>query len=576
MSFIIRQRTATGRVNIHLATSVHRPGKTPCHTRQHLGTLDPVTGELLWARHLPEPDDYLRALLAKKGIQYLGRRTQGPGRGSPNRAAISNAAGSVKLDRSVYLEELGRPGLLQQIAQESGLAEAVMAAFGDSAGARLLWVAMHLLCEGDPLSMIEDWAVEVRGQANPLLAVGAIIEALQAVGGSPAARRSFFLRWIEARGMPAAVMHDTSSVTTYSRLLEETEWGYQREITPGPQFNFTMAVDRQNRWPLWYRTQPVALPDIATLNTAATRVNDLGLDDVAYTFDRGYFSQANLAALLEQGLHFTIGIPLHLEQAEDLLQRHWQTLIAFKHAFLFQGAMVGHVPCVYTLKLPDGSDCRLAAHLYYHPERREQLSARLGRAVLALRERASAESFNTLAEGRHWLAENAGNYDKYFAVTKRAGKVTIQMIANRVELSSRKFGVTLIVTSVLAGSPHQPTRELVLAEYRGRELTDRLSELYRQSQGPAPLAVGDVPLAEGRIFLAFLALTWRTMLESRLRQINSPRPLTPLQALVILKKIKRLHPASGAPMLLEVPRRARELLTALKLTPEQLTPPPAP
>ena len=65
MAFIIKQKQRDGKTIVHLAESVHRPGRTPCHRRRHLGVLDAETGELILAKGQPEPDGELTELLRK-------------------------------------------------------------------------------------------------------------------------------------------------------------------------------------------------------------------------------------------------------------------------------------------------------------------------------------------------------------------------------------------------------------------------------------------------------------------------------------------------------------------------------
>ena len=75
MSYIVIQKAKNGRVCVHLAENHHAPelGQSR-QTREHIGVLDPDTGELRLSSRRPEPDARLLELLAKRGIAYSGRR----------------------------------------------------------------------------------------------------------------------------------------------------------------------------------------------------------------------------------------------------------------------------------------------------------------------------------------------------------------------------------------------------------------------------------------------------------------------------------------------------------------------
>jgi hypothetical protein len=558
--FIIKQKSASGRINVHLAGSVHRPGRTPCHTRKHLGTLDSETGELLLSKKAEKPNAEILSLLSEKGISFHGRMAMPSGR--PARPLAMACRGRAQV------EEVGRVGALSHLAESSGLLRALQTAFGADDARRLLCAAMHQVCEGEPLYLLEDWMEGAAGSPCDGLSPSGV-GALAREAGSKGAvelRRKFYAEWINACGKPRALIHDTTSISTYSRRLEDAEWGYNRDGEPLPQVNLALVVARDTRIPIWCRTLPGSVPDVASLQVTAAQLVGLGLKKFSFSLDRGYYSGENLSAMITAKISFTIGVPLHLKQVKELLRRHRPALSAFKRTFLMNGTLVSHVPCDITVSGKDKVKHKVAAHLYFCPERHAQMAESLGKAVLEVAANAEREAFESLSQARSWLARNSGGLAKYFGIEVKDGRPSIRLKANRVAADSKKFGAALIATS---GFEAKADREEALAVYRSRDIAEKVFDSYKNATGNSRLRTGGDESAEGRIFIAFLAVTLRALMEEALRKSGMKKAVTVPEALALLRKIKRLWQAE-TPLLLEVPKRSREIAMAVGVATEDM------
>lgn len=557
--FVIRQKTKSGRVCVHLASSVHRPGKTPIHNRTHLGVLDPSTGELLLSKKAQEPSHEVIKLLEAKGISYSGRHA--PSKGRPRRQRDWHSG-------NITVEEVGRVGALLQLAGSHGLVDALHSAFGDDAR-QLLCAAIHQVCEGAPLCLLEGWLENVSGVECDGISPSAI-GSLAGILGSPEAleaRRRFFSEWIRACGMPKVLVHDTTSISTYSNMLEDAEWGYNRDNESLPQVNLALVMDRGSRVPIWYRSLPGSIPDVASLQVTAAQLMELGLHDFVFTLDRGYFSNANLAALISEGIGFIIGIPLHLKQARALLQKHRRALSSFKRSFLAKDAVVGHFPCAIPVKT-DGGARELPAHLYFCKERHNAMSVRLQKTVLGIAAAAGETNFDSYQDAREWLVTNAGKLSGLFRLRIEEGRPVISVKPNRVSATEANFGFTLIATS---GDGEIPSnREDVLSEYRSRDLAEKVFDAYKNATGNNRLRTGNGNAAEGRMFIAFLAVTLRAMLENKLKEMRGKKTPSVPEALASLSKIKRIKQPGSPPLMLEVPKKSREVAAAVGVNLENI------
>ena len=85
-------------------------------------------------------------------------------------------------------------------------------------------------------------------------------------------RDSFYKSWFIACGNPKSLIHDTTSISTYSKKINDSEWGYNRDKEKLKQINMALVVSEEKQLPLWYRIIPGSIPDVSTLNPFRRKV----------------------------------------------------------------------------------------------------------------------------------------------------------------------------------------------------------------------------------------------------------------------------------------------------------------
>jgi len=556
MAYVVKQATGRGQVHLYLAVNHHDPAKRQARqSRTYLGVLDQATGELLLGMNSQEPDAATKELLRGKGITYAGRRASPPGpkpTGPRKPRPAADIAGALSRSRVV---EIGRVEALSHLAKQSGLLGALESAYGSDAAGRVLAVAMYEACEGGAMYLAGEWAEETGAPEG--LSSASLSRLASELGSDTASSDTFFRSWIEACGKPVALVHDTTSISSYAADLDLAEWGYNRDKEALPQVNLALVVARESRLPLWFRVVPGSVPDVSTLKLTGRMLRALGLERFAYALDKGYYSLSNLKDMLESKLGFTIGVPLGNAQAKALVAASRRALAAVKRSFLYKDERVRHVEGVFTVETKDGART-LPAHLYSDPARREAMSKRIETAVLELERKGSENPFEGRSQARAWIRGNAGRLGKFLAPSVEAGRWRVARKANALARAMNDFGLTLVVTT----SPdHGP--EATLSDYRCRDMAEKVFDTCKNSTGNRRLHTGDEATAQGRLFLAFLAVTLRCLVEAKLRQAKLLKAHTVDEAFAFLRKVKRIQLADGGSALLEVPRKARLVAEAL-------------
>ncbi len=555
MSFIVKQPKGGGNTHVYIVESHHIPKlKQGRQTREYLGVLAMDGCELLLGVRTPEPTPAVLAMLAKRNINYNGRMAGLPG---PKTSRARRADGTTAV-----LIETGRTDALTLMAVEFGLSAALSSAFGAEDGTRLLGLAMHQACESSPSYMAGDWLDGTSfGRRSGSLSASTVSRLLASIGSDIEAQSKFFRLWIDACGKPHALIHDTTSISTHADRLTQAEWGYNRDKESLPQVNLALVCERGGRIPLWYRTIPGSVPDVATLQTTCRIISDLGLADFSLSLDRGYFSETNLAEMTRAKLGFVIGVPMSRAQASALVHKHKAALESAKQSFLHNGARLRHVPCKYEVKLPSGRMKQISAHLYLDTERRELLSRRFETSVIELEMKAAAKAvakpFKNVGEAGEWIADNAGQLGKYLAPARRNGKAVVRRLDDAVATASESMGYMLLLAS-----DRKSGRDTVLSDYRCRDIAEKIFDTYKNATGNNRLRSGDDDGAAGRVFVAFIATILHCLAERRLTQAKA-KTHSVREALNLLVKIKTLRHANGRVIPLEIPRKTKDIFDIL-------------
>jgi len=455
----------------------------------------------------------------------------------------------------------GDAWLVRHLAAASGLEEELMRVFGAAEGGALAGLAAHQFATGHALYRAEAWLSQrevPESWRGPLASESAVHGFVARVGADVGRREEFLERWVERHKGGAAVVFDTTSVSSHSPSLDLAEWGYNRDDESLPQVNFSLAATPDGM-PLFYRVLPGSIPDVRTIATTLRIARDYGLERLGLSLDRGFYSAANLRELLGLDCGLVLGAPWSVAQARALFKRHRARLESPRHVFLYGGTPLRHVADEWRQ-----DDATLAAHLFFDPGRHTESALRVEKHVFGLVEKAARERFRNWREAKAWIAENAGARAACLRVANDEGKaLRVVPKPNRIAAATARAGYTLVLTR--GREQADETAEAVLRDYRARDLAEKLFDAFKTEHGQYRLRTASDESVQGRFFLGFATLALRAELENRMHAANLHKSMTDANVLDELGKAKALVTRKGTRILLEVSKKQRELLAALKL-----------
>lgn len=229
-----------------------------------------------------------------------------------------------------------------------------------------------------------------------------------------------------------------------------------------------------------------------------------------------------------------------------------------RHAFLHGGLPLRHVADVWRQ-----DDAQLAAHLFFDPTRHAETTVRFEQRILGLAEQAAREQFRDWREAQRWIAENARACATCLRVAISDGKPRVVPKPNRIAGVTARAGYTLVLTHGRA--PADETAAAVLRDYRARDQAEKLFDAFKTEHGQYRLRTARDESVQGRFLLGFAALVLRAELKKRMRAASLHKQLTDAAVLDELGKAKALITRKNTRILLEVSKKQRGLLAALKI-----------
>jgi hypothetical protein len=213
---------------------------------------------------------------------------------------------------------------------------------------------------------------------------------------------------------------------------------------------------------------------------------------------------------------------------------------------------------------PKHDNTTLAAHLFFDPGRHAEMALRFEKTVLGLVDKAARETFRDWREARWWIVENAGARAACLRIaTAPDGAIRVAPKSNRIAAATARAGYTLVLTR--GRDVADESAENVLRDYRSRDMAEKLFDAFKTEHGQYRLRTASDDSVQGRFFLGFATLVLRAELEKRMRAAGLHKTMTDAAVLDELGKAKALVTRRGNRILLEVSKKQRTLLAALKL-----------
>ena len=490
----------------------------------------------------------------KKQSRYSSRRLVGhidkeTGEVVPNRPTKASPASP-----SAQRLFCGSAHLLDGLAAQTGLDKDLEGAFPGAAAA-ILSVAHYLLCEGNStMARFERWS---RTHAHPLghaLSTQRISELFGRVGQDGLEE---LFRHRAGRAGGEYWFYDTTSISSYSQAMESVRWGKNKDRVPLPQLNLAAVLDAKSGLPVYFKDIAGNINDATMVRSLLADAARMGVGRMRLCMDRGFYSKANIDALMDGHMKFVIGLKTAYAYVAEAIREHadglrsWQNYDGRAHIF---GMRVPHA-WEPGRNGPQGAKAAKAAkraylHLYYLPGRVAKDEEELAQTLRLL----SGE-----LESNNRKEENAALYERYF---KRARGGGYACRDDAIEAERERFGNFALLSNDASLSAHD-----ALAVYRGKDMIEKAFGDIKERLDFLTPKVECSETLRGKLCAVFVALILASELRRRMDGAGLYGRYTMQGLFDELGSIERYECEGHRPRVLVVTKKQRELYELLGVQP---------
>ncbi len=506
-------------IYIHYTLRAYRNEKgQPTNERVSIGKLDPETGKLI-----------------------------------PNSRYYQIFEKSAPLPMPEYVRDYGVYAAFRGITEGLELDKLIRKHFPEKAD-RILTVMQYMLCEGNVMYYLPDWQEGTMSYAQEILSSSELSRLFSGIDGN--ARIAFFNSWISKRKSKEFIAYDVTSISSCGKGMLNAEWGYNRDKEKLPQINLGMYYGEESMLPLYYRIYPGSIPDKAHLKYMAEDTGLLSCTKVKFVMDRGFYSADNLRYLTGRNCRFIITLPGSLKYCRELIAKHRDEIVNRSECYLGAGKPYGKVYESNEL------DFRMNIHLYYDPDKAAQ-DGRMLHEEIARMEKELSEMEEPPARSLH--------YDRYFFINRSSkdGSLSYRRNTKAIDQALDQCGFFLI-----AETDFKKTTAEILEIYRRRDVVEKSFDNLKNDLDMRRMYVHSDETAEGKAFVAFLALIVRSRMQNLLQEYMNQKHFTFRKVLLELDKAKLAVSAdrlNGCRLLNPPTKIQKEILSALSIPLEQFT-----
>ena len=412
--------------------------------------------------------------------------------------------------------------LLEKLTQDFGIKKLLKKCFPDDFEL-ILSLAYYIVHKGGALSRAESWSSTCLHPFENAIASQRISELLQRL--SEDSRQHFLSLWLDLILENDLLCYDITSVSSYARHNEYTNFGYNRDGDSLEQINLAMLFGQKSKLPAHYRRLPGNISDVATLKTTAKSLDFLGAGKLHLVLDRGFYSTTNIDELFSRLHKFTIALPTSRKWVEKILDKHCEN-IASPANYLSTGEGEALYSATEFFKWGQKKH-RCWLHIFYNAERAASDFDRFTRKLIVYR--------NELLSGKP--ADGHEEFYRRYLIVKETPKRGLKVEFNEAEIQKRRkkySGFFCILSNKIK------TSEEALSIYRNKDVVENCFDDLKNHLDMKRLRVHTAAAMDGRLFLQFLALIYTSSIRTKIQTDEKLKYMTVREAMEEMETLTKI------------------------------------
>ena len=526
MSSIVRQKIGD-KTYLYESTSYRNAEGKPRNKRILVGKLDPVSGNPVYK---PE---------------YLERMAEN---GTPVAIPVPETTFTAENIRNSSIKEYGAFYLFESLAEATGLLSSIKEAVPRH-WQELFVLACYLVSSGDPFLYCESWISDTECLPVGNMSSQRISELLFAVTSGQ--RELFYQSWCKIRSEQEYLALDITSISSYSQLIDDVEWGYNRDNEQLPQINFCMLMGEQSRLPVYQTIYSGSLKDVSTLKTTLAKMNAVskGIPRLI-VMDKGFFSTKNINAMLDDSpkLRFIISVPFTSGFAKGQLTSEGKDIDRLQNTIVVGGDSMRGV----TKQRSWNKEHKVYVHVYYNAMKAMKSREELYAHVTVLKEQAEKNPVQSAQQDE---------FKKYLLIRsseKSSSGYTVNIKEDVVSAELSTAGWLVMISNDVSDA------KKAIAIYREKDVVEKGFLRLKNSLDLGRLRVHRADSMQNKVFVGFISLILMSQIHKVMLDNGLYKKMTMKKLLMTLSKL-RVQEINGTRILFPLTKEQKDIYKAFNV-----------
>jgi len=436
-------------------------------------------------------------------------------------------------------KDYGNYHFLFTIAEQTGLLPVLQNTFPDT-WREILTCSFYEISERKPLYLCGPWCQSTTTIEETKLSSQRISELIQNLGSHDRDRMKFFRAWAQKHSEQECIAYDITSVSSYSKLNEFLEFGYNRDGEDLSQINLAMLFGEKSLLPIFYSIVQGSIRDMSTLSNMIKYAKDLNIDRVRFVMDKGFFSDANIKEMAQNHVKYAIGVPFTTTLAKTHVDMFREDLKSPGRAFYINGDILQGI--MKKIKLVGQ---RGYIFVYFNERLYLDQKENLMKRILRLEQK---------IEGRRKLS--AGLTDpcmKYLKTRKTKQGICVKRNEEKIEKALRYKGYLVMVSNNVKEAKE------CLHLYRSKDAVERSFDNIKNELDMRRFRIHSELSMHGRTFLTFISLILHSWIDKKMKETNLYKKYTQEEVMAELKKLKIIELSDNKKILTEISKTQEDI-----------------
>jgi transposase len=493
-----------------------------------IGKVDPVTGEALYK---PE---------------YISRMSDS---GTPVKIRDKQRDGVFTVNdiKNSTIKDFGNYYFLEKIADAIGLKKILKDSMGKQW--KKIWIlAAYLTVIKSPLMYCQRWMQTTETLPAGDMSSQRISELLHEITEED--RSKFYTMWIKYRSEREYLALDITSISTWSHLIEDVQWGYNRDHDPLPPINLCMLMGEDSGLPVFQTVYSGSLKDVSTFKTTLKQATCyIQGKTPSLVLDKGFFSHKNVCLLLDNNPEYKFLMPLAFsakiakEQIADVkadIDNVKNLIVSGKDSLHAQ-----------TRKI-DWEGKQLYAHIYFNARAAIKAKEDLYTFVTLLKEKAQKNPKDKNLQS---------DFDKYLIIRFSENKKswTVNIRKDIIGKETETAGWLILISN------HEQDAQKAIEIYRAKDVVEKGFMRIKNTNDLKRLRVDSQESMCNKLFIGFISLIVLSHMNKIMLQSGLYKKMT-LKEMIFILKTLRIQYINGQPILFPLTKEQKSIFDAFSVS----------